>query len=229
MRITRTNVLNFVGYKLINMARNVSQIHQFPKGAWEEYVKNDPYETRWLDYPLNDCSIVVDAGAFDGDWAKLIYCRYNCFIDMYEPQPDLADKVKAQICTNPKLKMFNYGLGDSNETLTFYNTGQQGSLYQTGGGGKQEVSVLKTSEVFRSRYFYGIDLLKINTEGAEYRILPDLLCNYDMKKIRNILIAFHSNVPDYKSKMKIIRKGLEHTHYKVWGVDEVFESWGLLQ
>lgn len=225
MRITRTNILNFIGYKLINMARDVSQIHQFPPGAWEEYVKDDPFETRWVTYPLNSLSMVVDVGAYDGDWAKLIYCRYSCFVDMYEPQPKLAEKVQSQICTNQKLLMFNYGLGGDDGKLSFYNCGQQGSLYQTGGGGVQEVLIRKASNIFNLRYRNGIDLFKINTEGAEYQILPDLIQNYDMRKIKYILIAFHSNVKNYKEKILAIRKELEKTHRKIWGVDEVFESW----
>jgi FkbM family methyltransferase len=209
----------------MNLGQQFSGTHQFPPGAWEEYLKTDPYETRWITYPLGPESIVVDLGAWKGDWGSQIYCRYNCFVDMYEPQPDLARLICARFGTNYKFKIFNFALGNVSGAIQFYNGGQNGSIYKSAGGEVKDVLIKVASDVFNSQYPLGIDLLKINVEGAEYDILPDLIRHYDIKKVTNILIAFHSNVPGYKEKMEQIRKMLAHTHRKVWGVDEVFESW----
>ncbi|MFA5715693.1 MAG: FkbM family methyltransferase, partial [Candidatus Paceibacterota bacterium] len=78
-------------------------------------------------------------------------------------------------------------------------------------------------------YESGIDLLKLNVEGAEYKILPDLIKNYDMRKINNILIQFHRNCPDYNSQQGEIRASLSRTHRQVFNYDYIFEHWKLVE
>jgi hypothetical protein len=85
------------------------------------------------------------------------------------------------------------------------------------------VRIIKASEAFKQ--YTHIDLLKINVEGAEYGIMNDLLANYNMRKIDNLQIQFHGNVPEYEEKREAIRKGLKKTHHMTWNYDYIFENW----
>jgi FkbM family methyltransferase len=181
-----------------------------------------------VDYPLNEDSLVVDVGGLTGDWAARIYCRYSCYIDVFEPHPVLVQQANENFLLNDKVCAFPYGLAAKNGEMVLYGAGNESSLYPTQNTAeKYTVQIKKASEVFNELYSNTtIDLLKLNVEGAEYEILPDLINNFGMEKIKNIQIQFHQVVQNYTEKRERIRDDLVRLGFiQTWNDEWVFENW----
>ena len=211
-------IANFIGYRLIDYG---SWLHNLdiPKDI----------ELRRTRYDLTPNSFVVDLGGYTGDWAALMFCRYNCNIDIYEPRPDLHfNGICARFGNNKKIRAYNCALSDKTGKMTLYGDGYVASLYPVHNTVSSMITnVYKASDVFNERYAgKTIDVLKLNVEGAEYEILPDLLQNYDMSTIKNIQIQFHQIVDDYDKKRGAIQKDLADWGFvQTWNVEWVFENW----
>ncbi len=216
-------VLNFIGYRCINLAFDIDNVHHYPKEEYERYILEDPHGMLRVTYPLNKDSLVVDVGGLTGDWASRIYCLYSCNVDIYEPCPTLFNQAQMNFERNQKVRVFGYGLSNKDDTMKLYGDSQNASLYKNDRGNVTTVLILQASKIF-TKYNH-IDLLKINVEGAEYDILPDLISNYDMTKITDIQIQFHKNVPDCDKKRDAIRRDLSKTHHMNWCYDYIFENW----
>jgi FkbM family methyltransferase len=198
-------------------------IHKYSEEEYARYKREDPTEEHRVDYPLNEKSLVVDVGGLTGDWAIRVFCRHACHIDIYEPHPVLIGKVRINFKGNDKIKIYGFGLGGEYGTLTLYGDSFNASIFKNDTGGETKVRIVKASCAFEQ--YNHIDLLKINVEGAEYGIMNDLLANYDMRKIDNLQIQFHGNVPGYVEKREEIRKELKKTHHMTWNYDYIFENW----
>jgi len=220
-------LFNFIGYRFINLALDLDNRHQYPVEEYERYKLEDPHEMLRVTYPLNKDSLVVDVGGLTGDWASRIYCLYSCNIDIYEPHPVLSTEAKLNFEPNKKVYINGFGLGNKDDMMELYGDYWNASLYKNDCGNVTKVPILQASKVF-DKYKY-IDLLKLNVEGAEYDILPDLIANYDMSKIKNIQIQFHRNVPNYSRRRDDIRNDLSKTHTMNWCYDYIFENWTLMQ
>jgi FkbM family methyltransferase len=226
--ITTTNILNFAGYRLINLGVTLDNVHQYDKKEFARYKKEDPYEDKRVDYPLTVDSIVVDIGGLTGDWAQRIYCRYNCNIAVFEPHPVLSAQAMSNFRGNPKVIIYPIALGKEDGALTLYGDNPNASLFRNSAGKEYVVKVCKTSDTFRRLYLgKKIDLVKINVEGSEYDILPDLIGHYDMTSIRDIQIQFHSNVSGWRGRRNEIREYLAATHKCNWCYETIFENWTL--
>jgi FkbM family methyltransferase len=210
-------IANFLGYRLINYGTYV-----------RDQTRSVTHYRKRIDYPLDERSLVVDIGGLTGDWSQQIYSRYSCNIDIFEPHPKLFEIAKYNFEHSVKIELFNFGLGDENGSMTLYGDGNEASLYPNNNTTtKYTVEIQRASDIFE-RYYAGvkIDLLKLNIEGAEYLVLPDLIGNFDMKLIRNIQIQFHQNVPGYSEKRDAIRDALAKLGFvQTWNDEWVFENW----
>ena len=218
------NILNFIGYRCIELANELDSVHKYPKEEAARYKKDDPYKIKPATCcPLNSESLVVDVGGYNGYWAMKMFCLHQCFIDIYEPNLTLARECMAHFDGNHKVCIFPWGLGNKTTSTTLYGNNINASIFKNSGA-PIEVMLLKASTVFNERYKH-INLLKVNIEGAEYVMMADLLVNYDMTKIDNIVIMFHRNVPYHELARDETRKGLSLTHEQIWNYDYIFEYW----
>ena len=231
----KVDILNYIGYRILNIstifinaALARDNIHQIPSKEWKRFKTEDPYDVRRVSYLLNKDSFIVDVGGFNGDWAMRMYCKYSCNIEVFEPQPNLAEAASRNFYGNPKVIVHQMGLGDKYENIDFYGENMNASRFKFSQKTIYNVHIARASSYFNDHYKNKIiDLLKINVEGSEYRIMYDLLKNYDMKKIKNLQIQFHSNVPNHKKQKHVIRQILSKTHKIDWCYDDIFESWSL--
>jgi FkbM family methyltransferase len=232
MNLSIPRILNFIGYRIVNagtvfnnLALKMDTIHKYSEEEYARYKREDPTEECRVNYPLHNNSLVVDVGGLTGDWAIRVFCRHACNIDIYEPHPVLVRKARNNFSGNPKVKIYDYGIGGENGILTLYGDSFNASIFKNDTGGKTQVQIVKAFDAFRK--YEHIDLLKINVEGAEYEIMNDLLDNYDMRKIDNLQIQFHGNVPGYAAMREEIRSRLIRTHHMTWNYDYIFENWSL--
>jgi FkbM family methyltransferase len=216
-----SRILNFVGYRLIDLANKINL------DGYRKHKIEDPDDLLWVTFPLNKDSLAVDVGGLTGDWASKIYGRYSCYIDIYEPHPVSANKAALNFLQNAKVDVVPFALSSVEGTMTLYGEVGSASLYKEGDTTTAHtVRVMKASDVFNLNYsIRDIDVLKINIEGAEYDVLTDLLDNYNVTKIKRLLIQFHKIGSNYEGKKKVIQDRLMKTHTQKWNYEYVWELW----
>jgi len=198
----------------------------FFQPEWDRYFKENPRELIRVDYPLNENSLVIDLGAHTGEhFASKMYSRYSCNIECYEPHPVTCAALRETFKYNPKIRIHEYALSNKNDFLDLEGSDLASSFTATSTGESHVVLVKRASEEFAN--IPHINLLKMNIEGAEFEILPDLIENYGMEKIDHVQVQFHTFVPDFKKRKRQIITALEQTHDKMWGYENVYESWSL--
>ena len=146
-------------------------------------------------YSLQDNAVIVDIGANIGAFA--LYARqWNKEADIFcfEPNPLVKPMLEANTKNiNGVTKEF-CALGDSEGELTLfqhpYNTGATTTSRKVPGANEVTVEVRKASEALREKGIKGIDVLKIDTEGAEVSILKGMEELLTDTKI--IMLEYHS-------------------------------------
>ena len=224
-----THILDYIGYRSLELSHKLKGHQVHPPKSWERYIREDPFELRRITYPLNEDSLVIDLGGYKGEWSQQIYCRYRCMIDIYEPHPVLAAAIGKRFWGNPDIRVYPMALSDIARFADLHGNDIYASILPSDGC-ITEVIVDQASAIFNTLYSGKIiDLLKINIEGSEYDVLPDLIKNYDISTIRNIQVHFHNTVPDYVQKRAVIQQALFATHKQDWCYDYLYESWSVKQ
>src|SRR5260221_14741921 len=59
----------------------------------KEWYKDKDHTTLRFNYDLNESSIVVDLGGYDGTWTSDLYSMYNCSILIFEPYLPFAKNI----------------------------------------------------------------------------------------------------------------------------------------
>lgn len=219
------NILDFAAYHILSISRYVENGIKL-QSEWKRYRKENPHELIRFNYPLDENSLVIDLGAHTGEhFATKIYSRYSCNIEAYEPHPATFSVLKESFKYTPKVKIHGYALSDRDGLLQLHGSNLVSSLTESIDGEINAIKVVKASKEFKN--ISHIDLIKMNIEGAEFNILPDLYENYGLEKINHIQIQFHNFVPDFKRRKEQIITALEETHKQEWKYENVYESWSL--
>jgi hypothetical protein len=128
----------------------------------------------WELFNLTENSFVVDLGAFRGDFSKYILDTYNCRVDAYEPSDVVTE------LSHPKLTWIQKPVFDGTYVLFERNLGPGGSIF-TGEGYETESADIR--EITKEH----IDLMKVNIEGAELRVLGLA----DLSNVDQLIVEFH--------------------------------------
>ena len=82
-------------------------------------------DTLRVNYPLNENSIVLDLGGYEGTWTQKIYDKYQCNIHVFEPIPHLYENLVHRFHNYDKIKIYNFGLSDEDKNIeiSFMNDG----------------------------------------------------------------------------------------------------------
>ena len=120
-------------------------------------------------------SVVLDAGAYIGEWAQDIMDRYNPTIHAFEPDPRNYRRLEEKSSSCPRIVAYDYGLGDRTErvrmTLEFLGSSIFPGAAEQGDVPSAEVEIRDIAEVWQSLGLERVDLMKINIEGAEFPLL----------------------------------------------------------
>ena len=100
-----------------------------------------------MNYDLNENSVVLDLGGFHGEWANKIWHKYNCFIYVFEPIPNLYEYINERFKDNEKIKVFNFGISDVDKTIGI-TLNNDGSSFYLEGQDKVECSVKSVYKFF---------------------------------------------------------------------------------
>lgn len=181
-------------------------------------IKGD--ENLRVDYDLHENSLVIDAGAYIGNWAKKILQKYNCRVVAYEPSAIFFKEISR--CGHKKLIKFRKALSDRNSKFFLSHDNDASYLSLSG---KESV---ETIDVYEEALKWGkVDLMKINVEGDEYPILERLIEKDIVKNFSDLQIQFHKfdRIDNPVGRRNFIRNELSKTHYLTYDFDFIWENW----
>lgn len=178
-------------------------------------------------YDLDPDSVVYSAGIgqdISFDKALIAYC--GCSVHGFDPTPAAIDFVAAKFKNQSLPQQFKFepvGLWDSETELKLYAPKTRGwvgsySALNLQGTGEQEsisVPVKRLSTLMRKNRHTRIDLLKMDIEGAEYRVIDEIIAN--KIPIRWLCIEFDQPVPFWTTNRAL--KRLKESGYQLCKVD----------
>jgi FkbM family methyltransferase len=195
--------------------------------AYVQWIRDNKKKERLrLNYSLNDESIVFDVGGYKGDFTHDITDKFDCIVYVFEPVDYLFKEIEKCFIDNPKVFTFNFGLSDINKDIDITLADNSSSIYGKKGS-KQKIKLVSSYDFMIKNNIQNIDLMKINIEGGEYEVLPNLIENKFIENIKNIQVQFHDFVDDSIEKRKSIVKELTKTHNNLYSYYMIWESWEL--
>lgn len=184
-------------------------------------------ETLRLNYPLNENSVVFDIGGYKGEFARDIHCKYNSTIFVFEPVPEFYKQIADRFVNNLKVKVFNFGLGNSNYKAQINLEDNSSSLYKKGNN-SIEIEIRSFNDFVNEQHISKIDLAKLNIEGSEYDLLESIIEAGNIQKIHNIQVQFHDFIIENAlERMRSIQNKLSQTHELTYQYEFVWENWRL--
>jgi FkbM family methyltransferase len=181
-----------------------------------------------IDAPLDASSVVVDAGAFVGEWCQKIVDRYGCRVLAFEPSPSGHAELQRRFADVASVQPFGFGLGGRDETLTLQIAGPGSTVldrHRDHGFGTVEVELRDVAAVLAGLDVERIDLLKVNIEGGEYDLFDRLSDTGWLPRIGVISVQFHEWAPDAYRRRYRNRRAFARTHELAWDYPWVWERW----
>ena len=167
-------------------------------------------------------STAIDVGAHKGEFLNYLLTIKNIQeIHAFEPQKEIFDMLNLNFGKNKKIFLNNEGLSDINSTRemnlnsltstsTFSTINESSSWFKfknlilnkkNSFQKKIKIKTIKLDDYFKVKNINKIDLLKIDTEGHELKVLNGAEKVFDNDKIKYLLIEIHSSnmYKDYRS------------------------------
>lgn len=184
-------------------------------------------EPRLLEWPLTADDVVVDGGAWAGDFCFPIAERYGSKVHAFEMMHNAAVLLGASVRRGLPVTVYPVGLAGEDGTAEVVNLESMSSLYQPKSNAyhlhrvqmRDIVSVLDGLDVDE------IALLKLNIEGSEYGVLERLLSSPWALRVRRFLIQFHNLGERPSARRDAIRGVLKETHRELWCDPWKWEAW----
>jgi FkbM family methyltransferase len=177
---------------------------------------------------IDENSLVLDVGAFIGEWAEEIEARYNPRIIAFEPDPRNFKQLLKKADANEKLTAFEYGLGDKNETLRMALLHMGSTVYDDNIDDCADWTNVEIRDVYgawKELELADVDLMKVNIEGAEFPLFERMIETGLLGEVRTYLIQFHEWHPRAYSRRRSIRRALARTHRLEWDHHFIWEKW----
>ena len=194
----------------------------------KRFLLSDVNNKKKLDYNLIGSSLAIVVGGYMGDLTNLIYEKHGCNILVFEPHPDSFKECKKRFIENTKIRVFNYGLANTNDDLSLYDQKHESSFYYKVDNARSILcKIRRYSDVVKELGINKVDLMIINIEGGEYCLLEHIIQQNLISNIRNLEIQFHRIDSDSPAQRQKIVEQLSITHSRIWNYEFVWESWVL--
>ena len=176
---------------------------------------------------INSESIIFDIGSNVGNFSKYI-CENNLYkkIYLFEPHQQYFNKSKETLNIFKNLEFINKGVGNKNETLTLYcdstNIGWNTFLKKDPNQpddfflrmDSRKVDIITLDSFCLINNITKIDLIKIDVEGFEYKVIEGFLNTLlNIKPYFYIEVGWGTNHPEW-DKCKIIYEKLFDLGYE---------------
>lgn len=142
---------------------------------------------------------IIDCGANIGMsilFFKKVYP--DCEILAFEPNPSAFSLLQKNVSVNnlKNVTLFNFGLSDNEGTIEFYLGKEKGSLIgsilrERGGENVLRIKTCKLSNFILDKHY---DLIKIDVEGAEWKIIQELCKSNLLNSSDKYIIEYHHRI-----------------------------------
>lgn len=145
-------------------------------------------------------SVIVDAGAHQGEFSTHLRSRFGCRCVLIEANPTLAAALEAG--ESDTILQAALSDRDGESEFVFSENPEAGSIAHNDagtGGTTTRVQTLSLESVLRIAGAERLDLLKLDIEGAEFDLLqhtPDEV----LERIDQVTIEFHDFLPAFAGK-----------------------------
>lgn len=177
-----------------------------------------------VNWELNSDSVVVEIGGYQGRWAKAIHDLYQPHLYVFEPQ-DWAWKNCCEALKGTGAKVYDYALGTYSGMSVLGDYGRDGaSLLKPKHEDRRDVFVRDAVQVLLNElHLTHIDLMLMNIEGYEYRLIPYLASNGILNRTDIFMVQFHKQIDDPQTveALKILRED----HYSLWFYGITLSAW----
>lgn len=165
------------------------------------------------EYDLQPSDLVIDIGAYRGEWASQMFCRYACKMIVVEPGP--------WIVGFPVGEVINKAASTHDGVQKFGGAYYYSSSYEEP---THEYECFDINSLLAK--YDEIALLKVNIEGAEYPVLDHIINHGYHTRIKNLQVQFHQVDPEpWQSWYSHIAARLQDTHETTWRYDFCWENW----
>lgn len=188
-----------------------------------------------IDVDLPEGAVVLDVGAFVGEWSQRIVERADARgptelqIHAFEPEPSAIKRFRQSIGHDKRVHLHPFGLGARDRLEQLAIDGPASSVYANpatpGRIGSTEVELRDVDAVLSSLAIDRIDLLKINIEGGEFELIDRLHEAGWIARTGPVIVQFHEFAPDAYSARRRNRRQLAKTHRCTWNFPWVYERW----
>jgi FkbM family methyltransferase len=178
-----------------------------------------------MKFELKKDSVIFDVGGYMGDFAQICIDRYeNPKIYIFEPVLSFYEKIVQRYKNNENIKVYNFGLSDITRDEYISTNGDASSIYSQ--NDKTEKIKLKSIKEFLfEEQIFQVDLIKINIEGEEYRLLEYLSSIPELNVFENYLVQFHGFVDGYVEKRNSILEKVSVYYDTIFNYEFIFEGW----
>jgi FkbM family methyltransferase len=183
-------------------------------------------ESQRYEYPLTPESVVVDCGAYKGEFSRKIIGKYGCKVIAFEPCMDFYAGLKRLEETLPGFLVFRQAVAD-HEGIARLNIRNDSTGLFMHSDEAEIIGKVNLVEFLEGLNVKRVDLLKLNVEGAEFMVLESILEKGAAKMFSHVQVQFHDCVPDADKRRAIIVARLTDTHDVMWGTKFVWESYKL--
>ena len=190
-------------------------------GRW--WADGGDYALRF-DYPLTEGALALDLGGYRGQWASDLFSRYACRVFIFEPVRSFAERIQKRFCRNPRIKVFQYGLGGKTREEQI-GLSEEGSSVFGKTADRETIQIVDVKNWIDEEKIEQIDLMKINIEGGEYELLERLIETKLIGKISSVQVQFHDIIPKAEERMRRIQVKLKETHQPTYQYKFVWENW----
>ncbi len=178
------------------------------------------------DYSLDENSVVLDVGGYQGDFSQAMIDRFGCRVFVFEPMPVFSEQCRQRFAGDPRVSVLDYGLGARDEQLFLSTSDDASSFFRNHDAyGSVAASIHDVLSVWQKLDLEHVDLIKINIEGGEYPLLRRLIETQLIHQVSNIQVQFHDFVEDAVVQRNELRRRLETSHDETWCYEFVWENW----
>lgn len=189
------------------------------------WFKNDCNNNCAITYPLTEQSIVIDLGAYKGVWASQIIEKYNPIMYLVEPDKELCNFLKEKYASNPKVKVVNFAVSDEIKDIILYKN-QDGSSFYLQNSNPITVKCLDIKTLLDYLNIKNVDLIQINIEGEEYKVLKNMFDTNTINNFNNLQIQFHDFIENSNNMREEIQEMFYKFNFKnIYDYPFVFEAW----
>ena len=207
-------------------SRAMLERHHYARGMIDFFEATAAHPDILVEADLDEQSVVVDVGAFVGEWSGRILERYDPDPARLRAQSGRPRRPargrrpapavpRARLRPRPRTGTAQLAL-DGPGASTFTRESPFGSV---------PVEIRDVAAVFDELELDHIDLLKVNIEGGEYDLFDRLdECGW-LPRVDLVSVQFHEWHPHAYRRRRSVRRALRRDHEQVWSYPWVWELW----